>query len=281
MSVAVINARAVGNEAHFNGRASAVVGLVVEGAAVVWRATAHIAIVVHDRSCTEFEARSIRRGIVVFDDVNNCSAARAARARKLMVGEGDAGTRRSVSLHRRAAQAIRPWTPYLRAITQPFGCDDAKHDNAGNVIEDREPRPKLAAALFIVAPAGENDDPDENTEADMPKRVNRHPPPAIRLTILYFPAALDGRVEVLGDAVPRDRRREEKAHEEHHAEAAEAAVLEAALLEVRRLAHVHAEVTEAGDDHKAHHERPYPREHVEAKRHKVFARRRLRRRRRR
>ena len=65
MSVAVINARAVGNEAHFNGRASAVVGLVVEGAAVVWRAAAHIAIVVHDRSCTEFEARSIRRGIVV------------------------------------------------------------------------------------------------------------------------------------------------------------------------------------------------------------------------
>ena len=46
----MINARAVGNVVHLKGGASAAAVFIVEGAAVVWRAPAHIAIVVVDGS---------------------------------------------------------------------------------------------------------------------------------------------------------------------------------------------------------------------------------------
>ena len=66
----MINARAVGNMVHLNGSTSAAAALIVEGAAEVWRATAHIAIVVVDGTRGgKCEAVVTRRGPEVLDDL--------------------------------------------------------------------------------------------------------------------------------------------------------------------------------------------------------------------
>ena len=78
------------------GGTRAVAALRVEGAAEVWRATAHIAIVVSNGSCTEAVARKRWRGLVVLPDGRSVSAIsrrpRAARAGKVPHVEVDKGT---------------------------------------------------------------------------------------------------------------------------------------------------------------------------------------------
>ena len=91
----MINARAVGNVVKLIGATCAVVILTVEGATVVWRAPAHVTIVVPDRSCAQADARLPRRCLEVLVDSVGHSAigrrARAGRARKVLDAQVDAG----------------------------------------------------------------------------------------------------------------------------------------------------------------------------------------------
>ena len=107
----MINARAVGNVVKLIGATCAVVILTVEGATVVWRAPAHVAKVVPDRSCTEVDARHIWRGLEVLVHPIRLSAvgrrARAARARILLDVEVDAGTLRPCGIDVSEAATIR------------------------------------------------------------------------------------------------------------------------------------------------------------------------------
>ena len=92
----MINARAVGNMVHLNGGTSAAAALIVENAAVVWRATAHVTIVVVDGSRGgKCYAVVNWRGPKVGEDGRRLSAivgiARAARASIILDVKVDAG----------------------------------------------------------------------------------------------------------------------------------------------------------------------------------------------